>query len=139
MASRGEENSTGLPLTLMMPASCLYRPASTFINVLLPAPFSPSKAWISPARNSKSTWSLASTPGKRLTIPLISTTKLEGVGSVTVYLLLQGAEPITGPAPFTNKLLTEFRQFGGNAVSPPVHAVLACQPRGSRRELIEIS
>src|SRR6478672_6919773 len=40
-----------------------------FISVLLPAPFSPSSAWISPVRSSKSTWSLARTPGNALTIP----------------------------------------------------------------------
>ena len=45
----GGQKVTGLPLTRMSPSSWLYMPASTFINVLFPAPFSPSKAWISPA------------------------------------------------------------------------------------------
>src|SRR5687767_2182429 len=40
-----------------------------FISVDFPAPFSPSSACTSPRWRSKSTWSLASTPGKRLVIP----------------------------------------------------------------------
>ena|SRR5436190_7605903 len=43
-----------------------------FISVVLPAPFSPSSAWISPRRTSRSMWSLATTPGKRLVTPRIS-------------------------------------------------------------------
>src|SRR5688500_14777272 len=44
------------------------------IRVVLPAPFSPSKAWISPGRKLKSTRSLANTVPKRLVIPRIATT-----------------------------------------------------------------
>src|SRR6266508_567221 len=44
-----------------------------FERVVLPAPFSPSSACTSPAAASKSTWSLASTPGKRLVIPRMET------------------------------------------------------------------
>src|SRR3954451_12850824 len=40
-----------------------------FDSVVLPAPFSPSSAWTSPAAASKSTSSLATTAGKRLVIP----------------------------------------------------------------------
>jgi hypothetical protein len=40
-----------------------------FTNVLLPAPFSPSRAWTSPERRSKSTPFSASIPPKRLRIP----------------------------------------------------------------------
>src|SRR4026208_1146490 len=40
-----------------------------FISVDLPAPFSPSRAWTSPPRRSKSTWSLATTPGTCFVIP----------------------------------------------------------------------
>ena len=39
---------TGLPLILISPCSGWYKPNSTFINVDFPAPFSPSKACISP-------------------------------------------------------------------------------------------
>src|ERR671918_1640881 len=44
------------------------------ISVDLPAPFSPRSACTSPRRSSKSTWSLASTPGNRLVIPRSSRT-----------------------------------------------------------------
>src|SRR3954452_25600856 len=44
-----------------------------FESVLLPAPFSPSSACTSPAATSKWTPSFATTPGKRFTIPRIST------------------------------------------------------------------
>src|SRR6266542_25853 len=43
-----------------------------FISVDFPAPFSPSSACTSPGRMSKSTWSFASTPGKRLVMPVIA-------------------------------------------------------------------
>ena len=39
-----------------------------FISVDLPAPFSPSSAWTSPRRSSKSTWSLATMPGNGFVI-----------------------------------------------------------------------
>src|SRR5579884_2238297 len=45
-----------------------------FISVDLPAPFSPSSACTSPLRRSKSTWSFARTPGKRLVMPRSSRT-----------------------------------------------------------------
>src|SRR5919202_3556241 len=45
-----------------------------FISVDLPAPFSPSSACTSPRRRSKSTWSLARTPGKVFVIPRSSST-----------------------------------------------------------------
>src|SRR5213075_1719292 len=44
-----------------------------FDSVVLPAPFSPSSAWTSPAAASKSTSSLATTAGKRLVIPRSAT------------------------------------------------------------------
>src|SRR6266545_1605127 len=51
------------------------------MSVLLPAPFSPSREWTSPARTSKSTRSLATTPGKRLVIPRISSIDAGGLSS----------------------------------------------------------
>src|SRR5690242_17947180 len=43
------------------------------MSVVLPAPFSPSRAWTSPQRAQKSTRSLAITPGNCLQRPRIST------------------------------------------------------------------
>src|SRR5439155_20117630 len=73
MASRGEPILAGFPLTRICPSSGGYRPYSTRIRVDFPAPFSPSRAWISPARRSRYTESLARTPGNRLVIPFIAT------------------------------------------------------------------
>src|SRR6478735_3101337 len=50
-------------------------------SVLLPAPFSPSRAWTSPTRASKSTWSFASTPGKRFVMPRIVTAGSPSAGA----------------------------------------------------------
>src|SRR6478736_6627521 len=54
-----------------------------FESVLLPAPFSPSSAWTSPAAASKSTASLATTPGKRFVIPRIATAASRGAAVAT--------------------------------------------------------
>ena len=45
-------------------------PAMIFISVLLPAPFSPTRPWISPARSAKSTPRSASTPPKDFVMPM---------------------------------------------------------------------
>src|SRR5512147_134305 len=60
---------------MIVPLSARYRPARTFIKVDFPAPFSPSKAWISPWRSSKSTMSLANPPGNHLNILRVSRAK----------------------------------------------------------------
>src|SRR3954467_5586413 len=56
---------------LIAPSSGVYTPARIFINVDLPAPFSPTIAWTSPARSSRSTpWSTG-TPTNDFLIPCI--------------------------------------------------------------------
>src|SRR5689334_5556891 len=115
MASRGERKMTGLPWTRISPSSGRYSPASTFISVLLPAPFSPSSAWTSPGRRSKLTRSLARTPGNRLTTPRISTA-LGRPGELTRLL----------------------GQLALDALGPPLHAVLALQALGAGGELVEV-
>ena len=65
IASRGDPIFASSPRTRIRPPSAGYMPYSTRINVDLPAPFSPISAWTSPARSSRSTSSLASTPGNR--------------------------------------------------------------------------
>src|SRR5215211_7585180 len=55
-----------------------------FISVDLPAPFSPRSACTSPLRRSKSTPSLATTPGKRLVIPLSSRRGASAMGEGSV-------------------------------------------------------
>ena len=46
-AARGESILTSDPFHWMVPRSGLVMPSRTFINVVFPAPFSPSSAWIS--------------------------------------------------------------------------------------------
>src|SRR5262249_4020223 len=60
-------------------------PATTRISVDLPAPFSPTSPWISPARQSKSTPASACTPGKLLTIP---STARRGAAAVVVLSVM---------------------------------------------------
>src|SRR5581483_9282852 len=64
-----------------------------FISVDLPAPFSPSRACTSPCSTSRSTWSLASTPGNCFVIPLSSRT-----GSALTAARFYGAENAGGRA-----------------------------------------
>src|SRR5690348_903161 len=60
-----------------------------FESVLLPAPFSPSSACTSPAATSRSTWSLATTPGNRFVMPW----------SLTAVMPWSGAGAGLAPAP----------------------------------------
>src|SRR5918999_1974365 len=62
----GCEKCTGSPSMETSPPSAPYTPASTFISVDLPAPFSPTTAWISPASQSRLTPCSTSTPRKLL-------------------------------------------------------------------------
>src|SRR5215217_7896202 len=64
--SRGSAKETSWPLKRTWPSSGLYTPVITLIRVLLPAPFSPTRARTSPGRSSKETSSRARTPGNRL-------------------------------------------------------------------------
>src|SRR3972149_7378975 len=57
----------------MRPASARSRPYRMRIKVVLPAPFSPPSAWISPSATSKVIRSLASTPGKAFEISSMRT------------------------------------------------------------------
>ena len=55
---------TGSPFSSSWPRSGAREPAAMAIRVDLPAPFSPSRAWISPARAANVTPLTASTPSK---------------------------------------------------------------------------
>src|SRR5438093_12401743 len=98
-----------------------------FISVDLPAPFSPSRACTSPRRRSKSTSSLASTPGNRFVMPRSSRTagasmrsdsmRLETTSGaeaplddpVSAVLLLDGGRDLDLPG---DDLLLEHRDLG---------------------------
>src|SRR5437899_709270 len=74
-ASPGSRITVSRPSRRMLPASGRWAPASTLMSVLLPAPFSPSRANTSPARNSKSTPRSACTPGNDFAMPRISSSR----------------------------------------------------------------
>src|SRR5690606_15199008 len=78
-ASTGEEMVTGSPSMRIVPESGVWTPASTFISVDLPAPFSPMRAWTSPRRRSKSTPRRAGAPPKDLVMPSIATSDAMGL------------------------------------------------------------
>ena len=63
-----EENSTRSPSTTIVPAVGCMTPATIRINVLLPAPFSPTIANTSPRASVSDTSSNARTPEKCLLI-----------------------------------------------------------------------
>ena len=69
IASAGVAKVTCGPSTLMVPSSGFCTPYRIFISVDLPAPFSPTRAWIVPARMVMSMSWLATTPGNRLPMP----------------------------------------------------------------------
>src|SRR5579871_5528843 len=71
-ASRAERKRRSWPSSRKLPENSGCTPAMIFISVLLPAPFSPTRPWISPGRSAKSTPRSASTPPKAFVIPFSS-------------------------------------------------------------------
>ncbi len=69
IASLGELNTTGSPSITIWPSSGPISPYRTFISVVLPAPFSPSRAWIWPGSTTRSIWSLATREPNLLVMP----------------------------------------------------------------------
>src|SRR5258706_2944892 len=69
-ASRGVSSASSRPATRMVPSSGRSTPDRRLISVLLPAPFSPSSAWMRPARMSIDTLLSTALPKKRLVTPL---------------------------------------------------------------------
>src|SRR5579862_1994261 len=67
-ASRVERKRVSLPSSMKRPENSGCTPAMIFINVLFPAPFSPTRPWISPGESAKSMPRRASTPPKALVI-----------------------------------------------------------------------
>src|SRR3972149_4256183 len=78
----------------MRPASARSRPYRMRIKVVLPAPFSPTSAWISPLATSKVIRSLANTPGKAFEI---SSMRTRGTASAIGGYVGGGGPP--GPPP----------------------------------------
>src|SRR4051812_477994 len=92
-ASAGWRSITGVSPTSRVPASDRSSPKQMFISVVLPAPFSPTSAWISPAFTSKSTPSFATSAPNRLLIPRASSSG--GPASLAPW---PGASPLMRPS-----------------------------------------
>src|SRR6266571_1013388 len=106
IAFRGEWNSTRRPYISTSPSSGRYRPARMLASVDLPTPFSPSSACTSPSRASKSTASLARTPGKRL---------------VMERMVIVGTGPVVTRAMFCVFMPSAALGVADHALDEPVH------------------
>src|ERR1700733_5482836 len=71
-ASAGVAKETSRPSSVMRPALLWVTPAMILVRVDFPAPFSPTRAWISPCFRIKSTEFRARTPRYSLVTPCIS-------------------------------------------------------------------
>src|SRR5919106_4894074 len=69
IASCGDRMASGTPSASTSPASARVSPYAIRMRVVLPAPFSPRRAWTSPPRTSKSIPRLATRSPKRFVIP----------------------------------------------------------------------
>src|SRR3954468_3023958 len=69
IASEVDQPVMSRPFTSMVPAFGAYMPLNTRMSVDLPAPFSPTSAWISPLSTSRLASSLATIGPNRLTMP----------------------------------------------------------------------
>ncbi len=97
IASADVRRVTAFPPIRISPSSGRSSPYSWFIRVLLPAPFSPSSAWISPRRRSRSMWSFATSAPNRLVMPRSSSARSaleprvsDRVGHCPCYLTVFG-------------------------------------------------
>ena len=76
IASPGSWKWTSWPSMRILPSSGRYRPKRVFISVDFPAPFSPSRQWISPGSMTRSIESFAVKVPNRLVIPCSSSRTL---------------------------------------------------------------
>ena len=72
IASFGEWKLAGLPSMRISPSSGWVSPYRTFISVVFPAPFSPSRAWTWPGATERLIPSLATSGPNLLVMPLSS-------------------------------------------------------------------
>src|SRR5438270_3004953 len=84
-ASCGLRKCASCPAMRMDPASRGYTPLRIFMSVLLPAPFSPTRACTSPGHAMKSTFWSTGVPPKDFEIPVISS---RGSGIDLLQILL---------------------------------------------------
>src|SRR5262249_52170988 len=92
-ASRVPVNRTARPSSRSSPSKSGITPDRIFINVLLPAPFSPTMACSSPRAMSNETSDSATTPGKRFVTQSIDIKVADGMLDMIELLRHPGRRP----------------------------------------------
>ncbi len=136
-ASSGDAPVRAVPTISTEPESAASAPEATAISVDLPAPFSPTRAWTSPARTSRSTDLRARTPGKVFSMAVRrramapATSSLSGVMTGDAFAAV---ELLTGsPLRFVCELVLR-KSYGSSRVSPwSMRGGGSPTGRGSRR------
>src|SRR3954467_830369 len=131
-AALAERGATSSPPILTMPASRGNTPVITLISVDLPAPFSPSSAWTSPARSVKSTSCNARTAPKLLLIPRTSSREAAESGLFSMTNSLPAApaddadtEPVRSRGGFERDRRTAETRPSGDTLASVTEALLA--------------
>src|SRR5215475_3350886 len=128
-ASRAERKRVSFPSRSKRPENSGCTPAMIFISVLFPAPFSPTRPWISPGRSAKSTPRSASTPPKVLLIPLSSRMGEEPSGMTG-----SDQEVVLHPLHAGRIGLGHDRTIGDDALRNALAALLAADNSGNARD-----
>src|SRR5215472_5231575 len=137
-ASRGEAKATGTPESRISPSSGRYRPVRMFESVDLPAPFSPRSAWTSPSAASKSTWSLATTPGNRFVIPRRVTAAAMGTAGRSRGSARPGCLSLRAPDDALDEPVDRVELLHGQTLAL-LHAELAALVVERARELVPLA
>ena len=93
----------GTPSSRIVPLSGWWTPARIFTRVLLPAPFSPTSPWISPARMSIETSVRAAVAPKRFEMPRSSTRGAGAAAAGTVTRRPRSRPGSGSPAPTSGR------------------------------------
>src|SRR6266700_2061839 len=120
-ASRADRKRVSRPSSTKRPEKSVCTPAMIFISVLFPAPFSPTRPWISPANSAKSTPRSASTPPKAFVIPCRSR-----MGERPSGMSCSDQEMILHPLHARGVGLGHHRSIRHDAFRDPLSALLAC-------------
>src|SRR5271166_7197995 len=135
-ASPGESIWTGRPSRRISPPSPRKAPVRILISVDLPAPFSPRRAWISPASTRRSTPSSALTPGNAFEIPSIS---IRAVKASVPRPLCGHVHTLAGAQPSRKaRAGVGMRPRGPKAVGGALLAMIRCASVGGRRRGVQI-
>src|SRR6516164_3962974 len=134
-ASRAERKCCSRPSIRRLPWSAACTPAMIFMSVLLPAPFSPTRPWISPRASAKSTPRSASTPPKDLETWTSSRSGVEASNEIDPKPVGASDQVVRfHPHHARSVLLGDHRAIGddvlGNATRPRLLAIHHCGNAG---------